>query len=251
VERVAIVGLGLIGGSIGLALKENRPEIEILGVTRRAETAAEALRKGVADHAGTDLALIAEADLVILACPLGVTATVLEACAPLLAPGARVTDVGSVKGEVVAHAKRLFAAEADRFLGGHPMAGKEVSGIEHADADLFRGRPWVFTPPSGWAPRVGPALASERGGAPGGYEPRAWQDVLQLVRDLGALPLIMPPARHDTYVALISHVPFVLSAAYLLATGSDEAWFDASELASSGFRDISRLGAGDPAPTPV
>ena len=245
-DRVAIVGLGLIGGSVGLALKRHRPEIEVLGVARRPETATQAVAMGAVDRAGTDLALVTEADLVILACPLGVTNTVLEQCAPLLAPGARVTDVGSVKGEVVEHASRVLGAQDNTFLGGHPMAGKEVTGIEHADADLFRGRPWVLTPGSGWFPEIGPALALERAGSPGGYEPVGWQDLLQLVRDLGAVPLLMPPARHDAYVALVSHVPFLLSAAYLLATGAEEAWPEASELASSGFRDISRLGAGDP-----
>ncbi|GAC1330313.1 MAG: prephenate dehydrogenase/arogenate dehydrogenase family protein [Candidatus Dormibacteria bacterium] len=245
-DRVAIVGLGLIGGSIGLALKRYRPGIEVLGVARRPETARQALERGAADRAGIDLSLVAEADLVFLACPLGVTNAVLEECAPLLAKGARVTDVGSVKSGVVAHAARVLSSPRTTFLGGHPMAGKEVTGIEHADADLFRGRPWVFTPESGWFPEVGPALASERAGSAGGYEPQAWQDVLQLVRDLGALPLIIPPSRHDRYVALVSHVPFLLSAAYLLATGEDDAWPDAAGLASSGFRDISRLGGGDP-----
>jgi prephenate dehydrogenase len=228
---VAIVGLGLIGGSIGLALKQHRPDIEVLGVARREATAAKALELGAADRAAIDIELVAEADLVILACPLGETRALLGRVAPLLAPGARVTDVGSVKGEVVKAAADVLRADTDGrrgnpFLGGHPMAGKEVSGIEHADAALFTGRPWVFTPP-------------------GSYEPGEWQDLVQLVRDIGALPVFLPPEKHDRYVALVSHVPFLLSAAFLLAVGGEADWSDAAALASSGFRDISRLGAGD------
>jgi len=223
---VAIVGLGLIGGSIGLALKQHRPDLEVIGVARRADTASQAVAARAADRAGTDLALVGEGDLVILACPLAATASVLQEALPHLAEDARVTDVGSVKQVVVEHAERVLDVERNPFIGGHPMAGKEVGGLAHAEASLFRGRPWVFTP--------------------GGPRQEVFEDLFTAVRGIGALPVFLPPATHDRYVALISHIPFLLSAAFLSAVADDEAWGGAAELASSGFRDFSRLGAGDP-----
>ncbi|HEY8739530.1 MAG TPA: prephenate dehydrogenase/arogenate dehydrogenase family protein [Candidatus Dormibacteraeota bacterium] len=225
-RRVAIVGLGLIGGSLGLGLKRYLPGVAVMGVARRRESADEAVAMGAVDAAGTDLSALAEADLVVLACPLAVTAAVLEDAIPHLAEGARVTDVGSTKSVVVEHAVRALDQARNPFLGGHPMAGKEASGIGHADPDLFRGRPWVFTPH-----------------VVGAAEP--FEDFLNAVRAIGAVPLNLAPDQHDRYVALVSHVPFLLSAAYLLSVGRDPDWADAAELASSGFRDISRLGAGN------
>jgi prephenate dehydrogenase len=227
---VAIVGLGLIGGSLGLALRRELPEVEVVGVARRQEIASEAQRLGAVDRAGSSLSLLAGADLVVLACPLAVTAAVLEDSVRHLDEGARVTDVGSAKQEVVEHASRVLDVSRNPFLGGHPMAGKEVTGIANADADLFQGRPWIFTP---------------RTGNRSGYEPSGWDDVFQAVRDIGALPAFLAPSTHDRYVAMVSHVPFLLSAAYLLSVGREDDWGPAAELASSGFRDISRLGAGD------
>lgn len=228
-KTVAIVGLGLIGGSLGLALKEYLPEVEVLGVAPRPGTAEAAMTMGAVDRAGTDLALVNGADLVVLACPLAATAAVLEDCLPHLAEGARVTDVGSVKAAVVNHALSALDPDRNPFLGGHPMAGKEVSGIAHAEAGLFKGKSWILTPPQGDELQEG------------------WVDYTAALRAIGALPVLLPPGKHDRYVAMISHLPFLLSAAYLLATGEEEEWGEASALASSGFRDISRLGAGDPA----
>jgi prephenate dehydrogenase len=225
-QRIAVVGLGLIGGSLGLAIRQYQPDVEVIGVARRPETVELAERTGAVSYAGTDLALIASADLVVLACPLAVTPAVLEDSRPHLADGARVTDVGSVKASIVADALRTLDGSRNPFLGGHPMAGKEVSGIEHADADLFRGRAWAFTPHTA-----------------GAAEP--FGDFLEAVEMIGAHPLNLAPEEHDRYVALVSHVPFLVSSAYLLAVGREPDWARASELASSGFRDISRLGAGD------
>jgi prephenate dehydrogenase len=225
-EHVAIVGLGLIGGSLGLALKRHVPGVEVIGIARREETAHLAIKVGAADAAGTDVGAVAEADLVVLACPLALTPTVLQTVAPHLAPGARVTDVGSVKDWVARCADKELDPWTNPFLGGHPMAGKEVTGLENADADLFRGRPWIFTPRK-----------------PDDAEPFA--DLADAVRAIGARPMMLTPQEHDRYVAIVSHLPFLLSAAYLRAVGQSPGWKDAAELASSGFRDISRLGAGD------
>ncbi len=225
-ERVAIVGLGLIGGSLGLALRRALPEVEVVGVARRLETAELAESIGAVSRAGTRLEAISDCDLVVLACPLAVTAAVLQDSKPHLAEGARVTDVGSVKASVVAHAVATLDMARNPFLGGHPMAGKEVSGIEHAEADLFAGRAWVYTP------HVTAAA-----------EPFA--DFLDAIQAIGAHLLNLSPEDHDRYVALVSHIPFLVSSAYLLAVGRQPDWERASELASSGFRDVSRLAAGD------
>jgi prephenate dehydrogenase len=255
-DKVAIVGLGLIGGSLGLALKASVPGVEVVGIARREETALEAASLGAVDRAGTDLALVSGADIVVLACPLAVTAAVLEETVPHLNEGTRLTDVGSVKGPVVKHALAVLDRERNPFLGGHPMAGKEVTGIANADAGLFRGRPWILTPPAGWFIPLKRAMEAGRSGTREGYEPgRAredgtvdplWGDFLDALQAIGARPAFLPPAKHDRYVAMISHLPFLLSAAYLVATADEEAWDEASELASSGFRDFTRIGAGDP-----
>ena len=226
-ERVAIVGLGLIGGSLGLALRRALPGVEVLGVARRTETAEAALKIGAATAAGTELAAVSQADLVVLCCPHGVQAQVMEELVTHLAEGARVTDVGSVKSSVVDDAARILDRTRNGFLGGHPMAGKEVTGIENADADLFTGRPWVLTP---------------TGRTPLG----AFSDWVEAIEEMGARPMTMSPAEHDRAVALVSHLPFMGSAAYLLAVRGAPGNDAALELASSGFRDYSRLGAGDP-----
>lgn len=239
------MGLGLIGGSLGLALRRHLPEVDVVGVARRQETAAEAERMGAVDRAGTRLSLLAGADLVVLACPLAVTAAVLQDSARHLDEGARVTDVGSVKREVVEHAARLLDTRRNPFLGGHPMAGKEVNGIANADADLFRGRPWIFTPGPGWYSALPQTPGAARAGNSIAKVPGGWEDLVDAVRDIGAVPAFLPPRTHDRYVALVSHMPFLLSAAYLLSVGREDDWDAAAELASSGFRDISRLGGGD------
>ncbi|MGB2940065.1 MAG: prephenate dehydrogenase/arogenate dehydrogenase family protein [Candidatus Dormiibacterota bacterium] len=229
-ERVAIVGLGLIGGSLGLAVKAALPKVEVIGVARRDATAHLAIEIGAADRAGVDSELVAGADLVVLACPLRATADVLAAVVPHLKKGARVTDVGSVKAWVVERADKALDPDRNSFVGGHPMAGKEVTGIKNADPELFRGRPWVFTPRSKWSER----------------EQKGFRDVIDIIRAIGAEPVFMTPEKHDRYVALVSHLPFLLSAAFLEAVAESKDWDAASALASSGFRDISRLGAGDP-----
>jgi prephenate dehydrogenase len=137
-----------------------------------------------------------------------------------------VTDVGSVKSSVVRHAHQVLDAQRNPFLGGHPMAGKEVSGLEHAEPTLFEGCAWAFTPQAG------------------ARTPAAFEDLVDAVKSIGANPVTLSPGDHDRYVALISHLPFLLSAAYLYAVGGDRGWNEAATLASSGFRDISRLGAG-------
>jgi prephenate dehydrogenase len=244
--RLGIVGLGLIGGSLGLAVRELRPDVDVVGVARRNETARGAERRGAVHRAGTELGDLRDVDLVVVAAPLGATEEVLQGLASTLPPGVAVTDVGSVKASVVAAAGRILGtSEAapdevrNPFLGGHPMAGKEVGGIDNAEAALFAGKPWIFTP----------AMATDAGSRAevGAVGLEIFDEFRGVVRDIGALVMDMAPEEHDRRVALVSHLPFLLSATYLLAAGRDEVWEQASPLASSGFRDVTRVGAGDPA----
>src|SRR4029079_6673346 len=144
-ERVAIIGLGLIGGSIGLAMhRAGLGNVQIVGTARTRETMQRAKKLGAVDETvGTAEEAASGARLVIVAAPILATRGVFEEIAPVLAPGAIVTDVGSTKGNVASWAREILPGTV-HFVGGHPMAGKETAGIDAADADLFREKTWVI-----------------------------------------------------------------------------------------------------------
>ncbi len=225
-KRVAIVGVGLIGGSLGLALRRARPELEIIGIARRETDAAAAVQRGAVTAAGTELQLAAATDLVVIAVPLQEMRPVLAHLGRLLPAQTPVTDVGSVKEPVVEWAGELLGS-GRRFLGGHPMAGKTESGLRTADADLFAGCAWILTP------RDGQDL-SEFG------------DWLEAIDAIGARRVVMGPKEHDRRVALVSHLAFVASAAYVAAVKASPDWAQAMPIAGPGFRDMTRLSGGDP-----
>ena len=162
----------------------------------------------------------------MLCTPVGAMKDLLGDIAPNLKDGAVVTDVGSTKAEVISWADELLPKTAS-FVGGHPMAGKSIS-IEGADADLFKGATWCVTPS---------ISASES----------AVRNVLGMISALGAEAYFVDPHEHDAYVAGISHLPFVLSAALINALGSDSSWKDMKSLTASGFKDMTRLASGSPA----
>jgi prephenate dehydrogenase len=211
--RAAIVGVGLIGGSIGMALR--RAGWHVTGRDRDPERAARAVELGALDAVGDD----PDADIVFVATPVGAIAGEARKA---LATGAVVTDVGSVKAPVVA------AADHPRFVGGHPMAGSEQEGVEGADASLFEGATWVLTPT--------PAT-----------DPAAYLRVRSVVSSLGADVVAVAPDRHDALVAVVSHVPH-LTAAALMGLAADAATEHATllRLAAGGFRDMTRIAAGHP-----
>jgi prephenate dehydrogenase len=223
----AIVGLGLMGGSLALALRAQNACKSIVAIDRDADVCARALARGVVDQAGADLTLAASADVIVLATPVRTILAQLSRVGGIAPPGAVVIDLGSTKREIV-RAMDALPAHAQP-IGGHPMCGKEVAGFDAADANLFRGVTFVLTPLACTAP---PTLAFVR----------------SMVEAIGARPLVIDAARHDRLVAATSHLPFAL-AAMLMATASDWArddeLFDA--LAASGFRDTSRLAASDTA----
>jgi prephenate dehydrogenase len=224
--RVVIVGLGLMGGSLGLALSRGDLCREVVGVARRPETAREALAVGAAQRVTTDLGEgVAGADVIVLATPVRTILRQIRQLAALPLDPCLVLDLGSTKGEIVS-AMEMLPAHVQP-VGAHPMCGKETTGLAVAEPTLYHGAPWVLVP----LPRTSSrALALGR----------------ELAEAAGAHPLVMDAARHDRLVAAISHLPYTLAVALVLAaaevgTKDSTVW----ELAASGFRDTSRLAASD------
>ncbi len=212
-NRAAVVGTGLIGGSIGMALRAQG--WHVTGRDRDEARAEKALSLGALDAIGSDDA----AAVTLVATP--VSAVVAEARAAL-SPAGVVTDVGSVKAPIVA------AIDHPRFVGGHPMAGSEQEGVEGADPTLFEGATWVLTPTAS-------------------TDPEAYARVRSVVSSMGADVLAVPPQRHDELVAVVSHVPHLTAAALMtLAAEGAEEHRTLLRLAAGGFRDMTRIAAGHP-----
>ncbi len=211
--RMAIVGVGLIGGSLGLAMRARCTGSRVVGIGRQRGGLDAALRLGAIDEAATDLAAgVRGADLVVLAAPVRTCIALLPSVAAAVGPRTAITDVASTKAAVVAAAPPGAA-----FVGGHPMAGSERTGVEAATADLFTGATWVLTPAA-----ATPAWAVER--------------VAACAAVVGAHPVVMDAATHDRHVAAVSHLPQAVAVA--LAAAVPEA---ALPLAARGFRDMTRL----------
>jgi len=225
IRRVAIVGLGLLGGSWGLALKKAGFTGRIVGYARRAETREQALSEGAIDEGFADVTeAVHDADLVILATPVAVILDHLARLHPHLPPQALVTDVGSTKRRICECAAELYAQQP-LFLGGHPMAGKERSGLENADARLFENARYVLTP-----------LKAED------LDDDRVQAFRALVEAIGARAITCDPATHDLAVAYLSHLPQLLSSGLASLMEEKHTAEDlVLELAATGFRDVTRL----------
>ncbi|MGD1904389.1 MAG: prephenate/arogenate dehydrogenase [Leptolyngbyaceae cyanobacterium] len=222
--QIGIVGLGLIGGSLGLDLRALGHRV--YGIARRPDTCVAAVGLGAVDSATSDLASLAPVDLVMVCTPIAAIAPTVEALAPHLSPETVVTDVGSVKGAVVTAA----AAHWPWFVGGHPMAGKAEAGLAAAEANLFVNRAYVVTP-----------LAET--------PPAAISRVQDLAQSLQAKVLTCSPSDHDRAVAWISHLPVMVSSSLIqacLQESDGTVLALAKALASSGFASTSRVGGGNP-----
>ncbi len=225
--NVTIIGLGLIGGSLGLALRATCSDVVISGWDQSVAVMADAQQRGAITHVPQSLAeAVGSAELVIVATPIMAVRHVFALIAPHLRPNTLVTDVASTKAQIMTWAEDLLPTEVV-FVGGHPMAGSERHGIVAARADLLRGATYCLTPSSATPERS--MLLLE-----------------QLVIAAGAQPLIIDAATHDAYVAAVSHLPFLLSAALIQQTASDDTWPNMSRIAATGFRDVTRLASGDP-----
>ncbi|HZP81015.1 MAG TPA: prephenate dehydrogenase/arogenate dehydrogenase family protein [Chthonomonadaceae bacterium] len=225
---VAIVGVGLMGGSLGQALRARGLARRVLGVDREAGTLEKAVALGAIDAGSLDIAeAMREADGVVVAVPVGILPSLLETMAPHVRPDALITDLGSTKARIVETGTRLFGP---RFVGGHPMAGSEESGITAAHADLFTGAAWAVVRPEPFD------FASDLHAA----------RLAALVSALGGRPIALDAERHDRLVALVSHLPHVLSFAFARTVGADEAAEQARQMAGGSFRDMIRVSAADP-----
>ncbi len=226
--RVAIIGLGLIGGSIGLALKRAElPDLEIVGHDAEYGVNRRARKLGAIDKEAKRPADAVEgAALIIIATPILHVQSVFEAIAPVLGESAIVTDTASTKSDIMGWADELLPDDVS-FVGGHPIAGKEIAGIDAADASLFEGHPWAIIPAMN---------ASES----------AIKTVENFVSLTGAIPTLIDAEEHDSYLAAVSHLPLMLSTALFSLTSSSQAWPELAAVAGPGFRDTTRLASSSP-----
>ncbi|MDI6709499.1 MAG: prephenate dehydrogenase [Bacillota bacterium] len=226
-ERVAIIGVGLIGGSLGMALLDRRLARSVVGIGRSEENLRLALTlQAVTEYTTDPAAGVRGADLIVLATPVGAILPTLERIASHLAPGATVTDVGSTKEQIVARAETVIPS-ACAFVGGHPMAGAETAGVRHADRYLFEGAFWVLTP----TPRT---------------LPQALECLRRMAARLGSRVIELAPAEHDLMVAAVSHLPHIVAAALANTVGDMAGGDRALSLAAGGFRDTTRIAASSP-----
>ncbi len=230
-SRIAIIGLGLIGGSLAKALRGADPGMGIAAADRDGATLAAALGGGVIDAAGSVAEVCAGADVIVIAAPPLAQPALLREIAGCAAPQAVVTDVGSVKSHLLETLANLPARFRPRFVPGHPLAGSEQSGFAAARPELFAGRNVVLTP------LAGPETATD---------PQAIAAVHDLWRGLGANVHAMSPARHDRILALTSHLPHLLAFAVAGLLPRRESGIAANDYAASGFADFTRLAASGP-----
>jgi len=227
-QKITIIGVGLLGGSIGLAVKHRKLAGEVAGFVRRSASLKDCERAGALDYATTDLlAAVSKADLVILCTPLAQMRSLTQQFLPALKRGAIVTDVGSVKADVVREVGALVKKVGAHFVGSHPMAGGEKMGVLASRADLYDNAACVITP-------VKNSNAA------------AVRKVEKFWRSLGARTLALSPAEHDAIVSRTSHLPHVAAAALVnqvLHPRSSQAQVG---LCATGFRDTTRIASGSP-----
>ena len=227
-QKITIVGVGLLGGSIGLAVRQRRLAGEVAGFVRRAASLKDCEKAGAVDYATTDLlAAVSNADLIILCTPLAQMRPLTRQFLPALKRGAIVTDVGSVKADVMRELESLVKKSGAHFIGSHPMAGGEKMGVLAARADLFECAVNIVTPTKN-------SSAS------------AVRKLEKFWKSLGARVLKMPPAQHDLLVSRTSHLPHVVAAALANLVLNPAHPKTQSQLCANGFRDTTRIASGSP-----
>ena len=227
-QQLGVIGCGLMGGSFALALKKAGLVKRVVGYSKSPSTTERAKKLGVIDVAAESALLaVSGADIVVIAVPVAATEVTFKAIRHLVEPGVLFMDVGSTKRDVVDAARRVLRERIPSFVPAHPIAGKEVSGINHADASLYSGRQVILTP-----------LAQTNA------------DLVQKATDvwsaIGAQVLKMTPENHDAAFAAVSHLPHMLAFAYFSAVVNQTAGRDFLSLAGPGFRDFTRIAASSP-----
>jgi len=224
---IAIVGTGLMGTSLALAIKSSNLKVDIVGTDYDSVARSGAQKSGAFKKVESRLSnAIRGADVVVFATPIQAMREMMESAANDFEEGCVVTDVGSSKKVVLQWAEEVLPKHVS-FVGGHPMAGKELSGPKNADGTMFKGKAYCIVP----------SVNAERA---------AVSSVTTIAEAIGAKPFFIGVDEHDSFVAAASHLPFMMSVA-LMGTASKSAnWDDIAQLASSGFRDLSRLASGDP-----
>lgn len=226
--RLTIIGVGLIGGSLALALKRAGVCTEIVGSGSSPASLRRALELGVIDRAESALgAAVSASPVIVIAAPLGRTRMVLDALAPVLEPGAVVTDVGSVKASVIADARDALGARIAQFVPGHPIAGTERSGVGAAFAELFDGHRVILTPV--------PETATS-----------ALAQIRALWEQAGAVVEMLEPRLHDAILAATSHLPHALAYALVDCLAAADHAGEMFRFAAGGFRDFTRIASSDP-----
>lgn len=221
-KKITIIGLGLIGGSLALAIKEKKLAKEITGVSRRKSTIDRAIKNKIVDFATLDLKSgVKDSDLVIISTPVLKIAEIAKSIAPFLRKGAILTDAGSTKRCVVKDIEKAKLKDI-YFVGSHPIAGSEKSGIKYADKDLFKRACCILTKTKNTDPKAVAMLKKFWGG-------------------LGMRVVIMPPDTHDRLLSRISHLPHAVSVSLANSAGKDGLKF-----AAGGFKDTTRIASGEP-----
>ncbi|MFY7857849.1 MAG: prephenate dehydrogenase [Rubrivivax sp.] len=226
--QLGLIGCGMMGGSFAMALRRAGLVRRIIGYSKSPSTTERARRMGVIDDAAESALLaVSGSDIVLLAVPVAATESTLRAIRHLVEPGVLVMDVGSTKRDVVDAARRALRERIPSFVPAHPIAGKEVAGIQAADAALYTGRQVILTP----LPQTTPELV---------------QKATDVWSAIGAQVLKMTPENHDAAFAAVSHLPHLLAFAYFSAVVNQPAGRDFLSLAGPGFRDFTRIAASSP-----
>jgi len=227
-EQLGLIGCGLMGGSFALALKRAGLVKRVVGYSKSPSTTEKARQMGVIDLAAPSALLaVAGADIVIVAVPVSATEATLKAIKHLVTPDMLIMDVGSTKTDVVQAARTALRDQIGSFVPAHPIAGKEVSGIEHADADLYKGRQVILTP-------LEKTLTAHL------------QKAATVWTAIGSQVIHMSPEQHDAAFAAVSHLPHLLAFAFINGIASQPAGDDYMALGGPGFRDFTRIAASDP-----
>jgi prephenate dehydrogenase len=227
-QQLGVIGCGLMGGSFALALKRAGLVKRVIGYSKSPSTTETARRMGIIDQAAESALLaVSGSDLVLIAVPVSATESTFKAIRHLVEPGVLVMDVGSTKRDVVDAARRVLKERIGSFVPAHPIAGKEVAGIAHADAQLYAGRQVILTPLQKTAPEL-------------------VQKATDTWAAIGSQVLRMTPENHDAAFAAVSHLPHLLAFAFFNAVARQPAGRDYLTLGGPGFRDFTRIAASNP-----